>query len=138
MTTINQARQSVYSRFKAQWEAQAPPVPAYTFEAEKFTPPVGAPWARATVRNLVGFQETLGPPGARKFGRRALVFVQIFAPAGSGMAGLDLLGSLARGIFEGVSFDGLSFAGATLQEVGVDNGWNQVQLEAPFFYDETK
>jgi hypothetical protein len=138
MTTLNAARQSVYSRFKTQWEAQAPPVPAFTFEDEKFTPPSAAPWVRTVVRNLLGTQRTLGPTGARRFARSALVLVDVFVPAGAGMKISDALATLVRGIFEGVSFEGLEFFAGTVQEIGVSDGWHQTQVECPFSYEETK
>lgn len=134
MTTINEARTVVYERFEAAWGALS----AFTFENEAFTPPVGLPWVRVSVRNLDSEQECLGSPGHRRFKRNALAFAQVFVPGDSGTKDSDTLAEAFRDIFEGVSVTGLDFRAASTREVGVDNGWHQTLAEAPFDYRETK
>lgn len=134
MTLPNEARAAVYSRFIALWTGGT----AYTFENEKFAPPKDAAWVRLSVRNLESAQDCLGPPGARRFRRDALVFAQVFVPLDGGLAVSDSLVSDLQGIFEGVSFDGLDFRAVSSREIGVDEAWHLTLVEAPFDYEEIK
>lgn len=133
MTTLNEARASVYDRWNTQWGVTTP----FTFDNEHFSTP-DAPWARLTVRNTESLQETLGAPGNRHFRRSASVFVQLFDLVDVGLANLDSLAQTARGIFEGVSFSGLDFTNVVIRESGVDGKWFQFVVEAFFDYDEIK
>lgn len=134
MTTPNEARTAVYSRFTTQWTNGV----AYTFENEKYDPPETAPWVRLTVRNLLSEQDCLGAPGHRRFRRVAMVFAQVFVPLDTGTKDSDALVSALQGIFEGQSFSGLDFTAVSSREVGVDEAWHLTLVEAPFDYEETK
>lgn len=137
MSSVNDARKAVYDRFIAQWPGLTSDT-AFTFENEKFTPPEGAAWARLSVQNQESVQETLGPPGQRRFRRSAVVFVQVFVPGDTGTAESDALVTSCRGIFEGVSFEGLDFHAVSSTETGVDNGQHMTLVEAPFEYEDRK
>lgn len=137
MTSINEARTAVYDRALALFPAAAPGTPL-TFENEKFEPPEGQPWVRLTVRNIQAVQRTLGRPGNRRFQRDAMMLAQVFVPGDTGTKESDSLTEALRGIFEGVSFDGLDFRAVSTREVGVDNGWHSTLVEGPFDYEETK
>lgn len=134
MTTPNEARDAVYERFLARWGALS----AFTFENEKFTPPVGLPWVRIAVRNAESVQRSLGPVGGRRFKRNAFLFGQVFIPGDTGTKDSDALVAALQDIFEGVSFGGLDFRAVSSREVGVDDGWHQTLVEGPFDYEETK
>lgn len=136
MTTQNQAREAVYLRWNTQWSATTP----FIFENEnnKVLDSADDPWARLTVRNTGSEQHTLGAVGNRRFRRFASVFVQLYALVDEGLATLDTLAQTVRGIFEGVSFSGLSFNNVVVRESGADGKWYQVVVEAFFDYEETK
>lgn len=134
MTTLNEAREAVYLRFATQWAATTP----FGFDNEELEEPSNAPWARVTVRTLVRGQETLGRTGNRRFRSKALVFIQVFTRSNVGMKQGDDLATQAANIFEGISFSGLDFVGATVSEIPDSGKWNQHVVEAPFDYDEIK
>lgn len=133
MTTMNAAREAVYSRWVAQWGTTSP----FTFDNEAFDTPAVA-WARVTIRHTGSAQETLGETGNRRFRRSASVFVQLYGLVDRGTSVLDTLATTARGIFEGVSFSGLDFTNAVVRESGNDGKWFQYVVEAFFDYEETK
>lgn len=133
---LDGAKEAILSRWASAWGSTTP----YVFQNEQFTPPNGSVWARLTILHDDSRQETLGPSGGRRFLRAGTVFVDLFAPIGSGTTTVDALATLARSIFEGVSFDGLRFPGiAIVRELGEDEfGFFQIQVEALFDYEETK
>ncbi len=133
MTTINEAREAIYDRFVTAWGSTTP----LTFDSENFAAP-DEPWARLTVRNSGSTQRTLGSPGNRRFRRVGSVFIQLFDLVDEGLANLDSLSRDARGVFEGVSFDGLDFTNVVIRESGADGKWFQFVVEAFFDYEETK
>ena len=133
MTTINEAKEAVLSRFVDSWGDTT----RYVFDNEKFNS--GVEWVRVVVRNTGAEQETLGGVGSRKFLRRATLFVQVFVPVGEGTKNMDALSRQARDIYEGVSFSGVRFPGAgVVRETGSDGTWNRSIVEIEFQYDETK
>jgi hypothetical protein len=142
MTTMAEAREAIYARFKAEWLASPGPGPltAYFFDNEGGDPPAGAPWARCTVRHRTGGQETLGVPGNRKFTRLGSVLVQLFAVTNKGTASMDELGPAARALFEGRNLAGTTvrFGNVSFRELGTDSGWYAATVEAEFEYDEVK
>lgn len=133
MTTINEARESVYQRFIDQWAGRTP----VTLDNESYQPPAGA-WVRLAVRHFTSGQESMGPTGSRRFGRGGAVLVQVFTPADEGLRLADTLSGAVREIFEGVGFDGLRFRGVLVREIGPDGRWFQTNIEAPFEYDAVK
>lgn len=135
MTDINEAREAVYQRFASQWGTTT-----YTFEGEHFeADKQKEAWVRLSVRQLGGGQETLGPPGARKFRRRAQALLQTFVPSESAsIKDGDALAKAGRAIFEGQSFSELDFDDGEIQELGDDGRWFTHLMRAFFAYTETK
>ena len=136
MATLNQARERIYQTFVTAWGTTS----ALSFEGEAFTPPVGAPWVRVSVRHSDAVQDSLGGIGLRKFERIGRVFVQCFVPLDTGLAAVDNLATLARNVFEGktLSPEAIHFFGVVVREIGPDDGWLQVNVEAAFIYHETR
>ncbi len=132
MTTINQAREAIYERFTTQWADETPVV--FTNEQAD----TDGAWVRLTMQNQIRRQKTLGPPGARKFDDRGIIFIQVFEPGDSGTARGDELVALAREIFEGVSFSGVKCFAAPTTEIGPDGKWFRRNVSIGFDYDETK
>lgn len=135
MTLLDEAREAVYQRFVDNWTATP-----FLFENEDSDDLDGGTvaWARLSVRETAGGQETLGPIGARKYRRRASAFVQVFTPVNAGMKAAGVLSAVARAIFEGTSFGGLDFNDARVSDTGPDDKWQQTLVEAVFDFTETK
>lgn len=148
--TYEEARDYILDKFKAAWDANARTVnggqtPAVEYQnVEPSKSPLAdgnKAWARVTVRHNSGEQRSMGEPGARVFTRRGLVTVQIFVPAGKqGLVLADRLGKVAADAFEGeeTSTGNVWFRNVAYREVGVDNGWFQVNATAEFEYDAVK
>ena len=100
------------------------------------------PWVRVWIRPAGGRQESLGPPGARRFDRPAFVIVDIRTKPGSGQGPGQALGEEVREIFEGVRvgpYD-IRFDEVAIQEVGeVEDGrWYQHLAECRFSYEDVR
>lgn len=150
MTTLNEARDAAYKRMIAEWPATFGSGPAafavpYCFDDESLDTPEDVagkpkPWVRLSVRNLAGGQESLGPPGNRKYRRRAAVRMEAFTAPGTGLKKPDLIVQKAIDIFEGVRLAGaLTYDGRTA-EVGLvnDGRWKLSTAEVNFDYEEIK
>ena len=134
MTTLNEAREAVYSRFTTEWGSSS----AFTFENESFDEPADSPWVRVSVRSLSRSQETMGRVGNRKFRPTALVFVQVYTRTNTGVEQGDTLAVQAKDIFEAISFSGLDFNNGLVRETGPDGKWYQHVAEIKFDYEEIK
>ena len=136
MTTLAEAKELIYLTFFNGWGATS----AYTFDNENFTPPVALPWARLAVRHNLSNQASLGPTLARKYDRSGSIFIQCFAPLDSGTATADNLASIAQGIFEGKTLtpDNVRIYDVTIREIGPDEQWYMINVEAFFEYTQTK
>lgn len=140
MTTLSEAREAVYQRFIDNFTGVA--ASRITFDNEEFDPDAaGTPatsWVRLVVRTLVRPQNTLGKVTNRRFRTTANVMIQVFTPANTGLASADTLAIEAANIFEGISFDGLDFREAVINEIGPDGYWYMTLVESEFDYDEIK
>ncbi len=132
MTTIGQARESVYQRFASNYSTTV-----FTLDNESFSPPDGS-WVRLTVRNTGGGQETLGKPTNRRYRRNASVFAQVFTLNDQGTLAGDAIAQEILGIFEGVSFSDLDFNDGAIRESDPDGRFYQHLVEIFFDYEETK
>jgi hypothetical protein len=133
MTTVNEAKQAVLSRWITEWDDRTP----YTFDNRDFDAP-NEDWCRVTVRNQESNQETLGRVTNRRYLRRGVLFVQIFTLVGTGTLLSDGHVQRVREIFEGVSFDGLRFFDAVHREIGQDGKFYQANVVCAFDYEERK
>lgn len=137
--TLPQARRLVYQRWLDEWVTPGGN-PVTTFDNEAFSEPPATSWVWLRVRHPTpGEQWTLGPPGRRKFRRRAICEVQIRCPVDRGLAELDGHAQRARAIFEGVQLaGGLRFLDVSTRELGSDGRWYTTVVEAELEYYETK
>lgn len=138
MTTINEAREAVYERWRVQWAAGAYSAVPYAFENENFSADPEAERVRVSVVHVPRVNATLGAAGKRRHTRYARAVIQVYAPPDEGMRTLDLLTQVARAVFESTSFSGLRFFPATVREGADDGALKQMVITAPFDYQETK
>lgn len=145
MTTMNEARQAAYTRFRGEWGAGPHVDVPYCFDDETLNPGTdasgrAASWVRCSVRNLAGGQETLGGQGNRKYRRRALVRVEVYTAPGTGQEEADLICQTILGMYEGRYLSGaLTYDGRT-SEVGLVNEgrWKLSTAEVTFDYEQIK
>lgn len=148
MTTLSEARSAIYKRFKDEWVDENGNSYAYfVFDNEEADPPSGpdakgALWARVYVRNINNGQETLGRAGNRRFRRRALAKVDIFAPPMSAISESTKAQELALSMFEGRIFSGTTIIVYDVipREIGlIDEGkWFFSTIEAQIEYEQIK
>lgn len=134
MTTLNDAKKSVYDRFILLWAAITP----IALDNEELEEPPESAWVRVTVRQVGRLQDTLGATGNRKMRSTANAFVQVYTRTNQGTSEGDLLAQTARDIFDAVSFDGLDFLAADISEEGVDEKWYVHLVSAEFDYEQIK
>lgn len=152
MTTIGEARNIVYRHFLA----EAPNHPVFDLGAngldplatggrlalaaeEAPEPDDTAMWLRLVIRQTGREQETLGPPGRRRFRNHAFIrlsaFVPIRTPAGP-YSVADPAMAAAVAIFSGKRLDGVTtYTSAPIEET-IDGPWLPVAVETPMSYDE--
>lgn len=98
------------------------------------------PWARATLRHGAGRNSSLtGGIGNQRFERTGNLIVQVFVPTGEGLTEGLTLAKVVSDAFEGVSTtSGVWFRNVTINEIGPDGQWFQINVLIDFIYDEVK
>jgi hypothetical protein len=134
MTTLNETREAVYLAFVNGWSTTTEIV----LGTEDFDEEGADEYIRLSVKQVASKQSSLGQSGNRKFERRAIAFVQVFTTGSD--ARVDVLMTLARSIFEGVSLAGttVSFLEVMARETGQDGKFNGGLVEARLRYEEIK
>ena len=133
MTSLNVAREALYQAFVNGWAGATDVV----FQNDDYTEGSTA-WARFIVNNETAAQNSIGIVGNRHFERSGRIFVQIFIPINTGLAAGDTLAELAQTILEGKTISGVHIYGVSVREVGPENNWFYMLVEAPFKYFTTK
>jgi len=133
--TLDARHAAIRTRFKDFWAGQPPT----QFPNQKFTPPDNLPWMRLVIQDAGVNWASMGDPGnnvARNVGQ---VTVQIFTPSGDG-EGLALeIANQALAVFRswsdtatGLRFEVPPYA----RQVGVEGKWYQINVVAPFKFDD--
>lgn len=137
-TTTNDAREAIQQRF-LDWRDVNYPGTTIVLGNEAHDATNEVEWFRLTVRNIDADQETLNQSGARRFLRNALIFVQVFTPANTGMQKGDQIAHDVLTLFEAVDkFDGVYVQTGRVSEGAADGRWQEHLVEVSAFYEETK
>lgn len=104
----------------------------------EFNIPDDATWVRFNCQENGGRQVAMGDPGNNRFRRFGIVTIQVFQPAGTASQDARTKAAAARDIFTGnQTSNGVVFYDVSAQQVGNDgNGFYQINIFAPFWYDE--
>lgn len=129
--------------FRTAWLAagQADGRVKYDNVGKSSVPPSGnSPWARVVLRHTGAQQASLsGPAGKRRWERHGIITIQIFVPAGKGLAEVVDLPKIVQDAFEGqTTTNGAWFRDVTINEIGADGSFYQTNVIALFEYDEIK
>lgn len=81
------------------------------------------------------FQASLGPTPIQR--HTGVVFVQVFAPMDKGASEALTLADTAAAVFRGQSTAGVTFRTPSVNAVGSDGTFYQVNVTAPFWRDTT-
>ena len=140
MMNRTQARDEMLARVKELVDGMGTDIkPTMIWEDNAQTLPSGdTTWARASVRHFEEGQASLANHGGvRRWRAQGIVFVQIFTPAGEGLARADEISSTIVAGFRGWSSPGGAwFRRPRAEEIGVSGAWMQVNVAVDFEYDE--
>lgn len=144
MTTVNEAREIILTRFISVWSALDPAVP-YIFDNEEYDPPGGASgvtWCHLKIHETDGGQATLGGVGARRYDRHGVATLEIRAARNAGTQKADSLVRTFRENFEGVTISSggsdVYFTDCQVQEIGIEGASWRVNALAAFWFEEAK
>jgi len=150
MTTTNEARTAIIERFIANYVPVAfSDVPSgerrarFSFDNEErdagdSVAPASESYCRLTILETDSRQETLGPPGARRFRRQGAARLALYCPSNNGTLKSDAMVKTFRDVFEGVSFSGVYFTDCQVTDLGVEGASWRVDALASFWHEEVK
>lgn len=105
--------------------------------AVDFNPSTHDGWCAITIRGGEGQQASLEGPGRRRWRYPGVIFVQVFTPTGAGLnTALGIADDVAAAL-RGVSVSGVVLRAASVQPLGRDAGWEQVNVSCPYRFDMT-
>ena len=138
------ATDAILGRFKSQWailHASDCPIawPGMEFDPEGDFGSGGVAWVRISVLGGEAQQASLQAAPYRRFRVTGVTIVQVFAPSGSGLgtaAALEVADDVAVAL-EGVTVGGVVLRAASINPVGRDGAWFQVNVQVPFQFDRT-
>lgn len=123
------------TRFNVQFSASQPSV-GIAWPNTQFTPTVGTPWVRFSVRQADASQIGFGSSAVRDR-TQGTVFIQIFTPTDEGVIeGLQIADDAAAALRR-YSTTGLFTRTPLVQDIGpTGDGWYQVNVSVPYQRDE--
>lgn len=141
--TNAQARDEIMAALKVAVDAynlaNNPDIPVIWEDVEKAEQGAKTAHMRAFIQFNEGDQITLGGVGSRRFMRAGVVIVQVMTPFGDGFTLADVLGTVARNAFEGVSTpNGVWFRRTAVRSVGKTGGFQQTNVTANFEFTEQR
>lgn len=104
-------------------------------------PDGGLRWLRVTMNHTDGRQATLaGATGKRRWGRNGLIMVQCFAPLAKGSIkeAIKMATAVQNALQGKATPNCVWFRNCTINEVGPDKFWFNVNMTATFDYDEAR
>lgn len=105
----------------------------------KFDAPEDAPWVRLNIADADAQWASMGDPGNNVERNRGQVTVQIFVPSGTGEGGALEYTDVVKGMFRDWrdASTGLRFlVPPYARQVGIEGKWYQVNVVAPFEFDD--
>jgi hypothetical protein len=138
-TTSEQAVNEMYGAVKAALVVLYPAVERRYDGKDSHEPPdTQTSWIYADVRHADGGQGALaGADGTRRWNRNGTIIVQCFVPVNKqGREVASAIAATLRDYFQSLQTEsGVWFTNATFREVGVSDGWYQVNFSSTFSYD---
>lgn len=129
------AHSSIRQRFETIWAGRTPAqMPNVKFDA-----PEDAPWVRLNIADADAQWASMGDPGNNVERNRGQVTVQIFVPSGTGEGGALEYTDVVKGMFRDWrdASTGLRFlVPPYARQVGIEGKWYQVNVVAPFEFDD--
>lgn len=134
--TLDAVHSAIRLRFENEWPWDDTPV---QYPLVKFTPPDNGPWVRLAITDADANWASMGDPGNNILRNVGQVVVQIFVLSGTGEGEALQRAESAMSIFRswtdattGLRFEVPPYA----RQIGIDGKWYQVNVVAPFRYDD--
>lgn len=137
--TYNEAKDAIIAVFKTAWDTTN--LVAIYENVKGATPTTEDAWARVVMRHGTPFSagSLSGALGVQRFDRVGLFIVSIFIPNGEGLKQGYILGKTLADAFEGQDTpNAVWFRRASLNEIGPDGEWYQLNFIVEFEYEEIK
>lgn len=129
------AHSAIRLRFETVWAALTPA----QMPNVKFTIPTSGSWVRLNIVDSGADRASMGDPGNNIERNLGQVTVQVFAPSGDGEGEANELADAVRDIFRDWqdSASGLRFrVPPYARQIGAEGKWYQVNVVAPFEFDD--
>jgi len=120
-------RKDIESRFSTNWSTTS-----IAWGNADFNTPNNAEWVRFSILNGNTAYRALG--GLKR--HTGVISVQIFAPANSGTNTLRGYADTIANIFDGKKFSDVVCDVASMQTIGTDDRWHQINVNIPYWRDE--
>lgn len=107
-------------------------------ENHEFSPPEdGTPWVRLFI--VEGASDIAGLGGStRLFRNTGIIVCQIFIQEGKGTKDALDIADVLDTLWSGASFNGITCRASSVTRVGTSDGWYQVNITTPYFWDNIK
>ncbi|UXO93744.1 structural protein [Pseudanabaena phage Pan1] len=133
--TIDAAHTAIRQRFETLWGVTTP----VQYPNVKFDAPEDAPWVRLSIIDTDARWASMGVPDSNIERHLGQVTVQIFVPSGTGEGSATEYADQVKAIFRSWrdATSGLRFlVPPYARTIGVDGKWYQVNVVAPFEFDD--
>ena len=127
------ARRDIEKRLDANWATTV-----IAWDNVNFIPPdaaAGNSWIRLSILDGEAIRMNLGNPGIHR--QTGLITIEIFAPLSEGTDTVRGYADTIASIFRDKQFNGITCREASPENLGENNGWYQMNINIPFFWDGT-
>ncbi len=126
--SFESARQYIEEHFSSGWLDTS-----IAYENVSFSPEEGTPWVRLTILDADSRQVSMG--STKLYRNNGVIVVQIFVPENTGTGDARSMADQVAAIFRGTQFNGITCRAPSPRRVGTANGWYQLNVSIPFFFD---
>lgn len=133
-------RNEIFALVRAAVQAYDPTVKILYEGRDKNRPTTDDTWLTLSIRHVSGNQSGFSATPTKKWNRTGLVVAQCFAPLASGsVKKATELACVVRDALQGKQTDScVWFRSPMINEIGVDEGWFNVNANITFDYDELR
>jgi hypothetical protein len=127
------ARKAIQGHFSTYFTALA--ATKIAWDNVDFTIPTDeSAWVRFSVQNNISGYKSFGRSKLTR--REGIIFIQVFVPENTQTLLSSQIADNIVSIFETKLLSGISFQSPNVREAGVSNGWYQVNISVPFYFDD--
>lgn len=130
-TDFDNAQELIEQKFTTAWGATTP----VGYDNVEYEPaPNVLQWVRLNVLDEAAFQT--GMNGTDNLYRHpGTIIIQVFVREGKGVREAKQLADTVAAIFRGANENGILYRAPSIERIGPNNGWFQVNVNIPFHWD---